>query len=222
MVAAPSFSAEAVEILSRKKGKCRLLANPAIAKIGLSSLDTARRFRYVRGGFLEQPNYIFIPKLDPSRDLPFAGEEGARDIILAWAIGCTSNSNTITIVKDGRLYGNGVGQQDRVGAAKLALFRADDAQASLDAFSQSLGSSLHSATPSKKHASEADLTNAVAYSDSFFPFPDAPEVLIDRGIKTIFSTSGSVNDEKIIELCKAKGVNLIMLPDAEARGFYQH
>ena len=69
---------------------------------------------------------------------------------------------------------------------------------------------------------KADLENAVVYSDSFFPFPDAPEVLINRGIKTIFSTSGSINDEKIIELCKSKGVNLIMLPDSEARGFYQH
>jgi phosphoribosylaminoimidazolecarboxamide formyltransferase/IMP cyclohydrolase len=114
-------------------------------------------------------------------------------------------------VKDGRLYGNGVGQQDRVGAAKLAIFRADDATAFANRARQDL-----------TQETKADLENAVAYSDSFFPFPDAPEVLINRGIKTIFSTSGSVNDEKIIELCKAKGVNLIMLPDAEARGFYQH
>ena len=66
-----------------------------------------------------------------------------RDVILAWAVGCTSNSNTITIVKEGRLYGNGVGQQDRVGAAKLAIFRADDAQASLDAFVQDPAAQRH-------------------------------------------------------------------------------
>lgn len=187
IVAAPSFTPEAIEILSRKYGKCRLLANPNIEKAGLSSLDLTSRFRYVRGGFLTQPNYTFVPDVKN------------EDVILAWAVGCTSNSNTITIVKDGRLVGNGVGQQDRVGAAKLAIFRADEA-----------------------NNSKADLENATAYSDSFFPFPDAPQVLIDRGIKTIFSTSGSVNDEKIIELCKSKGVELIMLPDSEARGFYQH
>lgn len=187
IVAAPSFSPEAIEILSRKKGKCRLLANPAILKAGLASLDNQKRFRYVRGGFLTQPNYTFVPEIKD------------KDVILAWAVGCTSNSNTITIVKDGRLMGNGVGQQDRVGAAKLAIFRADEA-----------------------NNGKANLTGATAYSDSFFPFPDAVEVLINRGIKTIFSTSGSVNDEKIIELCKAKGVSLIMFPDAEARGFYQH
>jgi len=200
IVAAPSFSHEAVEILSRKKGKCRLLVNPVILKAGLDSLDTAKRFRYVRGGFMEQPNYTFVP------DLRSAGlRKEIEDVILAWAIGCTSNSNTITIVKEGRLYGNGVGQQDRVGAAKLAIFRADDAAKFAD--------------PTKE---KADLENAVAYSDSFFPFPDAPEVLIDRGIKTIFSTNGSVNDQKIIDLCKEKNINLIMLPDALARGFYQH
>ena len=187
VVAAPSFTPEAIEILARKKGKCRILVNPAIEKAGMNSLDTAKRFRYVRGGFLEQPNYTFIPEIKN------------EDVLLAWAVGCTSNSNTITLVKNGRLYGNGVGQQDRVGAAKLAISRADEA-----------------------NNGKADLEGAVAYSDSFFPFPDAVEVLINRGIKTIFSTSGSVNDEKIIELCKSKGVNLIMLPDPEARGFYQH
>ncbi|MEI6281008.1 MAG: hypothetical protein WCP17_03370 [bacterium] len=224
IVAAPSFTPEAIEILSRKKGKCRLLANPAILKAGLSSLDTAKRFRYVRGGFMEQPNYTFLPKLDPSSVLPLAGEEEMRDVILAWAIGSTSNSNTITIVKDGRLYGNGVGQQDRVGAAKLAIFRADDA--ATFAFGQQGNSARF--TRQNQTGSDtaqnflADLQGAVAYSDSFFPFPDAPQVLIERGIKTIFSTSGSVNDEKIIELCKSKNINLIMLPDTEARGFYQH
>jgi phosphoribosylaminoimidazolecarboxamide formyltransferase/IMP cyclohydrolase len=202
IVAAPSFSKGAVEILSRKKGKCRLLANPAIEKAGLSSLDLTSRFRYVRGGFLTQPNYTFLPKLE--------NKGAVKDILLAWAIGCTSNSNTITIVKDGRLFGNGVGQQDRVGAAKLAIFRADEAAEFAS------GAGMHSTSE------RADLKNAVAYSDSFFPFTDAVEVLINRGIKTIFSTSGSVNDEKIIELCKAKNVNLIMFPDAEARGFYQH
>jgi phosphoribosylaminoimidazolecarboxamide formyltransferase/IMP cyclohydrolase len=193
VVAAPSFTTEAIEILSRKKGKCRLLVNKNIEKAELSSLDVARRFRYVRGGFLQQPNYTFVPEL------------ANKDLVLAWAIGSTSNSNTITLVKDGRLVGNGVGQQDRVGAAKLVIFRADDAAKTFD--------------PKTK---EADLNDAVAYSDSFFPFPDAPQVLIDRGIKTIFSTSGSVNDDKIIELCKLKGVELILLPDTEARGFYQH
>ena len=126
------------------------------------------------------------------------------DLILAWAIGSNANSNTITIVKDGKLIGNGVGQQDRVGAAKLAIMRADDASFALSGNDR------------------ADLNGAVAYSDSFFPFSDGPEVLIDRGIKTIFATSGSVNDKEVIEFCKNRGVTLVMYSDKIARGFAWH
>lgn len=210
VVCAPSFTPEAIDILSRKKGKCRLMVNPALESVGVSSLDVHKRYRYVRGGFLEQPNYTFVPELND------------QNLALAWAVGSTSNSNTITIVKGGRLVGNGVGQQDRVGAAKLALLRADDAFASASAFPQVLGSPSAQPDHSEKHMPSADLLGAVAYSDSFFPFPDAPQVLIDRGIKKIFATSGSVNDEKIIELCEKNGVEFVTIPDSEARGFYQH
>ena len=50
-VFAPSFTPEAIDLLARKHGKCRLFANPALG-IHSALLDGARRFRYVRGGFL--------------------------------------------------------------------------------------------------------------------------------------------------------------------------
>ncbi|MFA6446455.1 MAG: hypothetical protein WCW14_04385, partial [Candidatus Paceibacterota bacterium] len=120
----------------------------------------------------------------------------SRDLSLAWGVGSTSNSNTITIVRDGQLIGNGVGQQDRVGAGELADWRAV--------------------------RSKFDLNGATAYSDSFFPFPDGPEVLINAGVKTILTSSGSVRDNLTIELCKQRGVNLVMVPDAIGRGFFAH
>ena len=208
-VTAPDFSNTAVEILARKKGKCRIVVNPNLTRISKDFLDKKERVRYIRDGFLTQPNYTFIPNI---KDTTVEGdlekvrkEQTTADLILAWAIGSTSNSNTITIVKDGKLLGNGVGQQDRVGAAKLAIKRADDAANAL--------------VPEQ---SFADLSNAIAYSDSFFPFPDGPQVLIDRGIKIIFTTSGSVNDKEVIESCKQQGATLIMFPDKVARGFAWH
>jgi len=113
-IIAPSFTPSAIEMLKRKGDKCRFLVNPALAQLSKSSLDAHPRFRYVRGGFLRQPNYTHILDFRLS-DLEISGEiseKQKRDIILAWAIGSTSNSNTITIVKDGQLLGNGVGQQD--------------------------------------------------------------------------------------------------------------
>jgi phosphoribosylaminoimidazolecarboxamide formyltransferase/IMP cyclohydrolase len=185
-------------MLKRKGDKCRVFINPALGSLSQNSLDHHPRFRYVRGGFLRQPNYNFILKFDhPEINIngPLLDSQ-KQDLLLAWAVGSTSNSNTVTIVKDDQLLGNGVGQQDRVGCCQLAIKRAADAQ--------------------------HDLANAAAYSDSFFPFVDGPQTLANAGIKTIFATSGSVRDEEVKKFCSDHQVTLIMLPDSQARGFFGH
>jgi len=201
-VIAPEFTNAAIKLLSRRGGRCRIIQSPPFFKA--ITLDTGRKMRQVRGGFLYQPNYLFVPDFNDAGNeggmhlIGKRNEEIEKDLLLAWAVGSTSNSNTITIVKNGMLIGNGVGQQDRVGAAELAIKRARDAG----------------------HADK--LVGAVAYSDSFFPFPDAPEVLINAGIRAIFSTTGSVNDEVVRKLCASKNVTLYQLPDDAARGFFGH
>jgi phosphoribosylaminoimidazolecarboxamide formyltransferase/IMP cyclohydrolase len=197
-VIAPSFTDAAVEELVRKEGKCRLIVNPALANLTEDSLDTMPRYRMVRGGFLRQPNYTFVLDLSDPRmvthGLVLPGER--PDLVLAWAIGATSNSNTITLIRGNKLIGNGVGQQDRVGAAKLAV--------------------------EKAIRSEHLIAGAVAYSDSFFPFPDGPLVLADAGVRVIFASSGSVRDKEVIEACRSRDVTLCLMPDADCRGFYSH
>lgn len=197
-IVAPGFTAGAKEMLERKGDKCRLLANPALENMDRESLDTARRFRYVRGGFLAQPNYTFVPEL-MSGAVERTGEASDRqvsDMILAWAIGSTSNSNTVTIVREGMLLGNGVGQQDRVGGCKLAVMRAKDAG--------------------------HDTSGSVAYSDSFFPFVDGPTELVEAGVEAIVATSGSIRDDEVKEYCKGKGITLFLYPDSAGRGFFGH
>lgn len=198
LVTAASFTDEAIELLARKHGKCRLLANPALGTLSRASLDTTPRTRPVRGGVLEQPNYTFVLDLDAEAIEATAPPTDAQrdDLLLAWAVGSTSNSNTITLVRDGALIGNGVGQQDRVSCAALAITRATDAG----------------------HAT----AGAVAYSDSFFPFPDGPQTLIDAGISAVFSTSGSVRDDAVRQTFLDAGVPLVQLPDKVARGFHAH
>ncbi len=197
-VIAPEFDDGAITMLSRAKGKCRLLVNPALYDQG-HRIDAAPRFRYVRGGKLEQPNYTFHLNFHQPELMVYGGDRSGdveKDLLVADAISRTSNSNTITIVKDGMLLGNGVGQQDRVSAAHLAVRKAIDAGHSLE--------------------------NAVACGDSFFPFADAPKVLIDEGIRAIFSTSGSVNDSEVRDLCISRGIILYQLLDTIARGFFGH
>jgi len=196
-VVGASVTDEALKILSRNK--LRVVVNPALAELSVGSLDTKRRLRPVRGGTLAQPNYDFV--LDFAAEyMQYHGEvsdQQKRDMALAWAVGSTSNSNTISLVKKGQLIGNGVGQQDRVGAAQLALSRTTD-------------------------RNKQKLAGAVAYSDSFFPFPDGPEILASAGIAAILATSGSVGDEAVIKTLTEAGVSLAMLSDKIGRGFYMH
>lgn len=182
-VIAPAVSEEAIEILSRKSGKCRIVVNKAL-ETHLANLDDHLRFRYVRGGFLTQSNYTFVPVLKD------------KDLLLAWAVGSTSNSNTITLVKDGTMIANATGQQSRVLACRLAIMIAKNA----------------------KHSTRG----AVAYSDSFFPFIDGPKVLADAGIKSLFVTSGSIRDNEVFEYLKSRGILVVSLRDEVARGFYAH
>jgi phosphoribosylaminoimidazolecarboxamide formyltransferase/IMP cyclohydrolase len=198
VVAAAGFTEDAIELLARKQGKCRILANPALRELDRHALDVAPRARPVRGGHLEQPNYTFVLDLaDPAvlrvGELTAAQE---RDLLLAWAVGSTSNSNTITLVRSGQLIGNGVGQQDRVGGCGLAISRARGA-----------GHETH---------------GAVAYSDSFFPFPDGPQLLAEAGVAAVFTTSGSLRDEAVRRAFGDAGVAVAQLPDARARGFFGH
>ncbi len=198
VVVAPEVDKQALEILQRKAGKLRVVTNPALAHLNKSSLDQAPRFRYVRGGFLTQDNYIFMLDWD-SQELENHGEattQQEKDMLLAWAIGSTSNSNTITLVKNGMLIGNGVGQQDRVSAAQLAIKRAHDARHKIE--------------------------GAAAYSDSFFPFEDGPLELAKAGVEAILASRGSVQDEQVAKALQKAGVAFYTLPDASARGFYAH
>ena len=85
-------------------------------------------------------------------------ESQSRDMVLAWAVGSTSTSNTITLVK-----GNRATWQWRWTAGSCELPPA------------------RHQTSRRRRALHKD---AVAYSDSFFPFPDVPEVGIEptRGV----------------------------------------
>jgi len=196
LVVAPGVTESTLEFLE-KRG-CRVLVNTALFGIGTDCLDHARRVRPVRGGLLIQPAQDFVldfcePELEthgPERpDL-------LRDLALAWAIGSTTTSNTVCLVKKGRLIGNGCGQQDRVTACKHAVEKAIEA----------------------RHETEG----AVAYSDSFFPFVDGPEVLAGARVKAVLTCSGSIHDKEVLEFFRANGITVYTIPHTIGRGFFGH
>ena len=106
-----------------------------------------------------------------------------KDAVLAWITCGHLKSNSISIVDQQCLIGGGMGQVDRVSAAKLAIQRAGDRLTS--------GKS------------------PVAGSDAFFPFSDGPKLLIDAGVSCIVQPGGSVRDQETIDLCESNNVTLL-------------
>ena len=199
-IVAPSFSNRAIDILARR-AKCRLGTLPALSCLDRDSLDKSLRFRHIRGGFLVQPNYTYLIDLrDPELKKygPLLMPEEEDQLLFAKAICDTSNSNTITLVNEDMLVGNGVGQQDRVGGCALAISRARSA------------------------GHQRMLKNSFAASDSFFPFTDGPEILREAGVKAILANSGSIHDKKIIKFCEDNKLTLYLIPNEIARGFSNH
>src|SRR3989338_8898499 len=89
-------------------------------------LSVHREVKSVRDVVLEQTPPQFVPDFSKTshNGSALSGNEKKRvisDLSLAYAVCSASTSNTVTLVRDGMLIGNAVGQQKRVGSAKLAL-----------------------------------------------------------------------------------------------------
>jgi phosphoribosylaminoimidazolecarboxamide formyltransferase/IMP cyclohydrolase len=212
---AAGFTDEARVILSRSK--LRLAQNPALGHLSENSLDKAPIIRPVRGGQLEQPNFSFVQDFNHEK-MEFLGEEltdqEKRDMILAWAVGSTSNSNTVTLVKDGHLIGNGVGQLDRVGAGQLALSRTTTEVPTLEHSADKLIMTIE--------LNRSKIEGAVAYSDSFFPFVDGPQLLVDAGVKAIMTSFISEHHKDLLLELVQRGTKFALMPDPLSRGFFNH
>ena len=175
IIMAPSFSAEALEVLTTKK-------NLRLLEVDMSPL-AAKQMQYVsvNGGLLAQHQDTETLLLEADMCVTEAKptEEQMTDLQFAWRIVKHVKSNAIVVAKDGRTYGVGAGQMNRVGSAEIAL---KQAQASLAAE----GKDIHSA-------------HLVMASDGFFPFGDSVESAAEYGIAAIVQPGGSVRDSESIE-----------------------
>lgn len=118
-VVAPSFSAEALEILGRKKN-LRVLEGRA--EWGKHALD----YKRVRGGMLlqeravapsELAGWAVVTKRQPT-------DEERKNLMFAWRAVGSVKSNAILLARDGATIGIGAGQMSRVDAAFLSVHKA--------------------------------------------------------------------------------------------------
>ncbi|WP_405395373.1 bifunctional phosphoribosylaminoimidazolecarboxamide formyltransferase/IMP cyclohydrolase [Microbispora hainanensis] len=123
VVVAPSFAADALDVLREKKN-IRLLACP-------EGPSNAAEFRRIDGGLLVQTvDRVDAPGDDPSAWELKTGEaaspEVLADLAFAWRACRSVKSNAILLASGGATVGVGMGQVNRVDSARLAVSRAGE------------------------------------------------------------------------------------------------
>lgn len=118
VVVAPSFSAEALEILTAKKN-LRLLSGPL-------PFGNTVEVRSVDGGMLVQtPDRVTGDrstwKVVTSRK---PDDDQWSDLEFAWQVVAAVSSNAIVVARDRQAIGIGAGQQNRLDSARIAIERA--------------------------------------------------------------------------------------------------
>lgn len=190
VVAAPSFTAEALEILRQKKN-LRLLE---VTDFQVAPVD----FRQIDGGLVVQhPDLVDAAGEkdgkpfgdDPARWTLVSGQAASPEVLadlqFAWRAVRAVKSNAILLAKQGATVGVGMGQVNRVDSAKLAVERAN-----------TLAEGQHRSAGS------------VAASDAFFPFPDGLQVLIGAGVSAVVAPGGSIRDDQVIEAAQQAGLTM--------------
>ncbi len=134
---------------------------------------------------MQERDSINAPGDDPANWTLATGEPAdpatLADLAFAWRTCRAVKSNAIVVAADGATVGVGMGQVNRVDAARLAVERGGDR-----------------------------VRGAVAASDAFFPFPDGLETLTAAGVKAIVHPGGSLRDELVTEAAAKAGITLYL------------
>ncbi|KRE28986.1 phosphoribosylaminoimidazolecarboxamide formyltransferase [Mycobacterium sp. Soil538] len=178
VIVAPAYEPGAVDVLRGKKNIRILVAS--------EPQPGGTEFRQVSGGLLVQQRDAVDAQGDDPANWTLATGTPAdpavlADLVFAWRACRAVKSNAIVVAKDGATVGVGMGQVNRVDAARLAVERAGDRT-----------------------------QGAVAASDAFFPFPDGLETLMRAGVTAVVHPGGSVRDDEVTAAAAEAGVTLYL------------
>lgn len=184
VIIAPSYEEGAVAVLSAKKN-LRVLQAPRPAEQKFES-------REISGGVLVQQHDLLTAAGDNPDTWklaagPAASPELLRELEFAWRAVRAVKSNAILLAKDGATVGVGMGQVNRVDAAKLAVERANTLA-----------------------GDEQRAVGSVAASDAFFPFADGFEILAAAGVTAVVQPGGSIRDDEVIAAAEKAGVTMYL------------
>lgn len=180
VIVAPSFTDEALAVLTKKKNLrlLQILKNPATAapwdvrSVGAES-------------FLLQQRDL---KITTAADLKVVtqrapSEAEFRAMLFGWRVVKHLKSNAILYCGSDRTLGVGAGQMSRVDSSRIAVWKAGEAK--------------------------LPLTGSVVCSDAFFPFPDGLIAAAEAGATAAIQPGGSVKDPEVIAAANARGVAMV-------------
>ena len=229
VVAAPDFEAGVLDIL-KKARDLRIIKVPNFGM--LQHLVHARTVEFkalIDGGLIVQQSPLnailkredFKPAVAMHQGQEYRcqrqpSEREYDDLLFGWWVEQGITSNSVIFVKDGCTVGIGTGEQDRVGVAEIAVFKAYTKYADTLCFKQ-FGMPYKQLEleilRAKRDAADqvvidmatqearGGLSGAVMISDAFFPFRDGVDVGIRQGITAVAHAGGSVRDYEVIEAC---------------------
>ena len=179
IVLAPSYTKEALAILSKKKNIRIMTLDFSTAKVGGKEVVS------VLGGILEQTQDISTEDTAVNWEVltdrkPTEDEMNAMDF--AWKIVKHVKSNAIVLANSKQTVGIGAGQMNRIGAVKIAIEQAEASNA---------------------------IEDAVLASDAFFPMNDSVEYAAQHGIRAIIQPGGSIKDKESIEMANKYGMTML-------------
>ncbi|MBW1806266.1 MAG: IMP cyclohydrolase, partial [Deltaproteobacteria bacterium] len=239
VVAAPDYEEGTVPILA-KRSSLRIVR---ISKIDDLSYYTGARFVDFKclldGGIIIQQSPL--NRIKSSADFTLAeteykGEkytiekeptdEDYADMLFGWQVEQGITSNSVIYVKDGSTVGIGTGEQDRVGVAEIAIYKAYTKYADTICFNRHGLPYKDLALMVKNGEKEAGLLKDIdretkeakggligttMVSDAFFPFRDGVDVAIEEGITAIVQPGGSIRDFEVIQACNEANPQVAMV-----------
>jgi phosphoribosylaminoimidazolecarboxamide formyltransferase/IMP cyclohydrolase len=238
VVAAPDYEAGTLDIL-KGRPNLRIIQVPRIDRL---ADYVGRRFvdfkSLVDGGIIVQQSPL--NQVLGAGDLKLAEashdgkvyrvsreptEQEMSDLLFGWFVEQGVTSNSVLYVKDECTVGIGTGEQDRVGVAEIAVFKAYQKYADALCFDRygipykdlELAVEKGLRPAEEKEAIDGDareanagLRGAVMVSDAFFPFRDGIDVGLRQGVTAVVQPGGSMRDWEVIEACNEAGATMVL------------
>lgn len=237
VVAAPDYEEGAMDLL-KSRANLRIIQISRIDRLAEYIPSRFVDFKsLVDGGLIVQQSPL--NKIKNADDLKLAettyeekiykierepSEREINDLLFGWFVEQGVTSNSVLYVKDECTVGIGTGEQDRVGVAEIAVYKAYQKYADALCFDRhgipykDLELAVEKGERSRDQKEEIDertrsdkagLEGAAMVSDAFFPFRDGVDVGIRQGISAVVQPGGSMRDWEVIEACNEANVTMM-------------